>query len=175
MTRSTWADEPHSDANDPQAGEAFYTDPDRWVPRLLHGLERQLADAIALEAFGDTQSDAVVEGESERVLEVLAQRQEIIDRMIQLDSELEPIRAIWNAQHDQIDPMRRAEVVAAIAKVEEVVARVQRRDESDSSLIKNQCVTVKAQMRGNTSGRSAVQAYAVPPGQVRPAFQDREV
>lgn len=158
-------------------GTPIHTDhaaPDAGGPpgRLERLLERQLGLYGELDALSQMQSDLIESDDPDRLLEVLGRREALVEAILGLNAEMEPLVARWEREGDSSDDVR-----ARLAAVQSVARTVAERDERDRAALQRRRDTVADQLASIGRGRGAVKAYG-PPGGARgsaaPRFQDRE-
>ena len=140
------------------------------VPSLL---ERQHELLAALVALSRRQGDLIEAEDDDGVLAVLAERQPLVDELVELNTALRPWRAAWDrhlaalppAQRDHV--ARRAEVVAGLART------LAARDEEDRGRLARRRDDLADELAALGTRRGALTAYrvAVPGGAT---YQDRE-
>jgi hypothetical protein len=106
-------------------------------------------------------------------MRVLAQRQELINRLSRLNAELEPFRREWEWCMGQVAPASREQMEAAARELRELVDRIWARDEVDRVALERQRSEVSSELTNLSRGRVAMSAYGVRPSPDAPMYQDR--
>ena len=101
------------------------------VHRLIALVERQAALFHQLETFGQRQATFIAEGEADSLLSLLAQRQQVIDRLQGVNSELEPFRRRWQELWAGLDAADQERVGALVRDAQETLEKVMAADERD--------------------------------------------
>ena len=142
------------------------TDYGQDVIRLLtqqHALYKQLHE-LALK-----QTDLVSGGDPEMLLRILAGRQKLIDRITQINRELEPIRADWSRISASLPSVQKQEAQDLVAEVQSLLGAILERDARDTQSLSDQKQQVSTQIQSASVGKRMNHAY----GQSSPANQSR--
>lgn len=156
-------------------GAAMEQESSRWLPRLTRLLDEQMELCRGLESLSEAQSNAVSDGDAEALLRVLGERQTIIDRVGEINMELETFRSRRERVLARLSVAERAEVEGRIESIAKAVGSVCERDERDRRELQSQRDEVSKQLGGIGKSRGAVAAYGagVSAGVSRARFQDR--
>lgn len=139
------------------------------VEELLE-LQHQLFERLA--GLSDKQGLLIDQDDSVGLLELLAQRQRLVDGIAELNTTLEPFRARWSAVLASMPDAERERVNRRLEGLAELAGRIAERDEADRVRLERRRDAVAAELKQVNHGRGAVAAYGggLPPAQ----FQDRE-
>jgi hypothetical protein len=149
--------------------------PEPGVPdsaRVEELLDRQRLLLERLEALSLHQGELIDRDDSARLLDLLAQRQHLVDGIADLNAALEPHRARWPAVLSAMAEAERDRVNRKLDALSDLAGRLAERDEADRLRLERRRDAVSAELRNVTRGRGAVAAYAL--GAARAIFQDRE-
>ncbi len=138
------------------------------VEELLE-LQRQLFERLA--DLSDRQGALIDRDDSVGLLELLGQRQRLVDGIAELNATLEPFRARWSAVLASLPEPERDRVNKRLEALSELAGRIAERDEADRIRLQLRRDAVAAELNQISRGRGAVAAYGggSPPAQ----FQDR--
>ena len=139
------------------------------VEELLE-TQRQLFER--LESLGQRQGALIDSDDSVALLELLAQRQRLVDGIAELNSTLEPFRARWSAVLGSLPEAERDRVNRRLEALSDLAARIAERDGADRARLEKRRDAVAADLTQLSRGRGAVAAYGAGPAAA--AFQDRE-
>ncbi len=139
------------------------------VEELLE-MQRQLFER--LDALGARQGELIDSDDSAGLLELLAQRQRLVNGIAELNTTLEPFRARWGAVLGSMPQAERDRVNRRLDALSELAGRIAERDEADRSRLQKRRDAVAAELTQVSRGRGAVAAYG--PGRMPANFQDRE-
>ncbi|MBN1436478.1 MAG: flagellar export chaperone FlgN [Sedimentisphaerales bacterium] len=136
------------------------------VIRLLtqqHMLYKQLNE------LAQKQTDLVAGGDPEMLLRILAGRQKLIDRITQIDRELEPIRSDWSRISASLPAAQRQEAADLVEEVQSLLGAILERDARDTQSLSNQKQQVETKIQSASVGKRMHHAY----GQSNTAGQSR--
>lgn len=154
----------------PGSGAEFPAD---WADRLdraldaVRGLYGQL-DALSLRQTRLIQDDALDE-----LLELLADRQRVIDDLNDAIRGVSPYAARWDELMPRLAEPKRTAVERSMEGIRRMAASVDRRDSADHAALRDRRKAIADELAGMGRARSAMQAYKDGSGHT-PRFQDRE-
>ena len=147
------------------AGESCYTE-------YVSLLASQRALIGELDALSQRQS-ALIDGEDmEPLLELLDERQRVIDRVMPVSRTLDELRWRWRTLRAALPESQRSQVQHAEDALLGLFTQVARRDERDQARLKSRLDSAGAQLAGLAASRRATGAYGASP-LTAPRFQDR--
>jgi len=127
-----------------------------------------------LDALGQKQSGLIADDQAEALLELLAERQRLIDGIAEVSAMLEPMRSRWPSVMESLPEAERERVRRKLDAMAGLTARIAQRDEADRLSLELRRDAVASELAQVHKGRGALAAY----GGGRPAggakFQDRE-
>ena len=126
---------------------------------LLGLLERQRQLYRTLQALADRQAELVSAGNPDGLLQVLAQRQTLLEEVKKTNDALLPFRQRWDAICQMLDDQQRTQVSAAINEINERLQAIMRRDQKDSEMLQLRCRKIGQEMQTSRVGRTAMRAY----------------
>jgi len=141
--------------------------------RVMPALERQAALYEKLAGFGPTQDELIAKGEGDELLRLMAQRQEVVDELVDVHQGLEDVREDWQAFVDALDDAQRHELGARLDAVKALAGRVHEQDSRTRASLDGARDQVQSSMGNLGRGRGAMRAYAGGATRV-PLHQDRE-
>lgn len=143
--------------------------------RRMALLVREQRDlCVQLESLSVAQSAMVEGGDTDGVLEVLGQRQRVIDRMSHVNEDLAPLRERREELLAVLGQAERHTVQMFISEINELVERVRTRDEQDRDTMERRRAGIAGEITGVTRARGAVAAYSGARTHSGPRFQDRQ-
>ena len=128
--------------------------------KLIHLLNQQCLLYRQLQSLSTKQSALVEEDEPETLLRFLAGRQRLIDRLVALNRELQPIRADWQQVAQSLPATQRAEAETLVSNVEDILRDILTKDKRDTQRLTDRRGTVAADIKLATTGKRVNQAYA---------------
>jgi len=113
-----------------------------------------------LSGFAQAQHSLITGNEPERLLTLLADRQQLLDRLSLVGTRLRPLQQNWRAVREGLSGHQAQMADALIAEVNQLLAGILHADETDAQLLSAK-KNATAQAMGEVSrGRQAGAAYA---------------
>lgn len=132
------------------------------------------ADLYAqLDALSRRQTVLVEAGDAEQVLEVLRERQAVLDELVAVSDRIRPFRERWTDAIAAIPPGDRERIASRVQSIERIAEQINERDERDRHRLAEQRDSVSSELADVGRSRRAVSAYGPMPSH-SPRFQDRE-
>ena len=140
--------------------------------RLVTLLDEQIDLYGTLDELSKRQHGIVESDDTDALLRVLADRQDVINKIASLSRALEPYRADWDANVNRLPDTERARIRGRLDHLAVVMEQIARRDEHDRDVIEQRRTAIGAELGGTKRTGVALSAYG---GQAKgPRFQDRE-
>lgn len=149
-------------------------DPVRWGARLERLLAEQRDLCARLDELSREQSEIVRQSDADALLKVLAERQSIVDRVSELNEQLQPFRARWEEFLAALDGPCRGRVERLVEELAALVAGVTGRDETDRAVLERRRSALSDEIKTVSRGQGAVAAYSARAGERGPRYQDTE-
>lgn len=157
----------------------------RWWPRWSRLLEEQQAAFARLDALSRAQHAHVLAGDADAALEILGERQGIVERLRVIGEDMAPLADRRAELAARLTPADRTRLDELLANIERLAESVRERDTQDRAELERQRLLVARELTGMARGRGAVAAYTGRPAPasgagtggsapVAPRFQDRE-
>ncbi len=150
-----------------------HDDPSRWVPRLTQILDEECRVCRQLEALGASQGALIRDGDTDSLLRVIAERQELIDRISLLSEQIEPFRRQWESLLGRVPGPQRKVLQDCVSELASLVERIGQRDDEDRAALERRRAAVSDELVGVSRSRGALAAYANRNAPARAHFQDR--
>jgi hypothetical protein len=125
------------------------------LPALL---EEQAGLYTQLHALS-SQQGKLVDGQADALLAVLAQRQGLIDRLLESNRKLEPYRVRWSAVLGALDPASRGRIGALVEKIGLVRQAIQRQDDEDCRRLSQASGDLARELARVSNSGQAARAY----------------
>ena len=129
------------------------------VCSLIELLKRQVGVLEQLTDQANLQSVAVAEGRTESLLSLLAQRQQAIDQLQQINGDLSPFRDDWNRIWSALNETQKAQVAPLVQKVHQLLDHALTNDERDRQKLEVAKNQVAADLARLTHTGEATAAY----------------
>lgn len=158
-----------------------YRDPTRWLPRLRRLIDDQTDLALSLEHLSSIQSEAVNRGDVATTLDVLAQREPLVERMTAISRELEPFLSQPGSvggggspsPASRLQGELRSDLERRLSRLTDVMNRVNERDREDRARLESLRQHVADELASVATSKGAMSAYGSRSGVQSPSFQDR--
>lgn len=113
-----------------------------------------------LQSCASTQRSLITGDQPEKLLEVLGERQRLLDRLILVGDQLRPFQKSWTAVRGQLPPAQSVEADALVNEVNVLLGGILRADEADAQLLSARKSATADEIRQVGHGRQAGAAYA---------------
>ncbi len=147
---------------------------ERLASRIVQALDRQLALFRRLDSLSRRQREVVSAGDTDQLLGVLGERQEVIEQLERLGEQLRPIRRGWDSMLERIPVGRRAEVRDRLDALADLAAGIAARDEGDRRVLEERRGAIAGEVNTLGRARGAAGAYSASDAVSSPRFQDVE-
>ena len=131
----------------------------QWAQRLLSLLQEQRAVYEHLRTFSEKQSHLVEQGDAENLLQLLALRQQLIDKLAALNEQLEPFKKDWPRLWSELDEPTRRGVDGLVKEVQGVVDGIVEQDDADRQVLARKRDAVASELSQIRSGAKVNRAY----------------
>jgi hypothetical protein len=126
----------------------------------LAGLVARQRDLyVRLNAQAERQSALITGNEPERLLELLGERQRLIEELSSLNEEMRPYRKNWPALRRTVSARQAQHIEGLLGEVQSLLTRIMAQDEKDAQLLAARRTATAEAMSGVRSGRQAGRAY----------------
>jgi len=134
-----------------------------WPADLLDLLLRQQVMVDRLSQLADSQAELIAAARTDELLNVLSQRQALIDEFTASQSELSELTGQLDRRLAQVEPSQREQIQTRLNLIGERLASVMRRDEDDQARLKAGRDAIRTEMTSMGTARQARQAYVTTP------------
>ena len=136
---------------------------------LLVLLERQRAEYRALHDMSQQQHDYVACRDGEALLALLGRRQQVIERLTQIDVALSQYRRDWGPVYASLEPADRERADTLLGEINETLAAIMASDREDAEELGEQKQRISSELASVPTSRQVHSAYGAPA--VAPASQ----
>ncbi len=130
-----------------------------WAATLLELLQRQQALYENLRELGGEQTRLIEAADTERLLALLARRQQLIDQLTRLNQQLQPYKRDWTTCWASLDAGSRQRIGALIQRVQMLVDQIMKTDEADRVRLTQQRDEIADGLNRMNRGASVHRAY----------------
>lgn len=135
------------------------TQPSNWLHSLLTLLEQQRAMVNELVSLAQSQAALIAAGRTDRLLDLLAKRQAIIDGFTTSQSRLAQLTGGMDERMNGAAPQDRDRIKSLINEIGERLSQVMKRDEEDQKLLRSSRDQVVQEMSKLGTVKQAHGAY----------------
>jgi len=128
--------------------------------RLTALLTRQRDLYRELYELANRQESLVVSNDTDGLLSLLSSRQRLVDRLMDLNESLVPMRAQSERILATMPPQQREEVRALVGQVNDLLGTILKRDESDTATLSQRRNRIQQELQQAATGQQANRAYA---------------
>jgi hypothetical protein len=143
-----------------------------WPQSLIELLERQHTMVDRLVELAQAQSALIAESSTDRLLELLAKRQAVIDEFTQSQGDLSELTHGLDERLERVSADQRDHIKSVINLIGERLAQVMRRDEEDQAALRSNRQQVRNELTSMGAARQARSAYLGGPSEST-RFSDR--
>ncbi|MEX0655183.1 MAG: flagellar export chaperone FlgN [Phycisphaeraceae bacterium] len=144
------------------------------IAPLVAKLTRQRDCYQQLKQLADRQATLIAEGETEQLLGVLAQRQQLVDELGRLSDDITPYRERWAQLSTSLGEDDRQRVNGLIEEVEALLEAIIAQDDRDRQQLQTAREQVGKQLKQTSHAGKAVSAYRTAPTGASARFTDRK-
>lgn len=139
---------------------------------VIEALENQVGCYRRLAKLVDMQHDHVEQNQMESLLDVLRDRQAVVDQITRLEAVLGPVRKDWNAFVLGMDARQRSEAEGYLAEAKQLLETITTSDRNDAMLLQQRKLNLGRQIDQTTSARQVNRNYAMAAYGRRPSQMD---
>ncbi len=144
-------------------------------PQVLIGLlEQQRSVYQQLAQLAQEQGRLVRDGASEPLLAVLAQRQQRVDELTQINIKMEPYRSRWEQLYNRLSMQDRQRVAGLVQEVQGLLSTIIEQDNHDRQQLEQSKSLIHNELGRVTQAGAAMQAYKVRPASGGGHLTDRQ-
>ena len=127
---------------------------------LIHLLSQQRLLYCQLRELAQKQSSLVDGSDPEMLLRILGDRQRLLDRLTDIDRQLQPVRQDWQQISATLPEAQRVQAAELIANVQDILGEIIARDQRDTQALSAHQQQVAQDIRSASAGKRVNQAYA---------------
>jgi hypothetical protein len=139
---------------------------------ILVALTDQVACYRRLAKLAETQHQYVQQSQTERLLEVLGRRQEVLDQIAALEVALAPAKGRWAAYLHGLPPARKPDVEALLAEKRRLLEEITAADKDDALVLQQRKVSLGRQIGQADAAKAVNRTYAAAAYGTRPPRMD---
>jgi hypothetical protein len=127
---------------------------------IITALEQQLACYEKLAKLAESQHDHVLDGSTDALLNLLQNRQAVLDELSRLERVVAPVRKEWSSFTASLAPDQRMHAEAIMLRARQLLEEITRSDQDDVMLLQQRKLNVGRQINQASATRQVNRAYA---------------
>ena len=139
---------------------------------VISALTEQVSGYRRLAKLAETQHQYVQQSQTERLLEVLNRRQEVLDQVATLELALAPAKGRWAAYLDGLPPARKPEVETLLAEKRRLLEEITAADKDDALVLQQRKISLGRQIGQAGAAKAVNRTYAAAAYGARPPRMD---
>ena len=139
---------------------------------ILVALQQQVDCYRRLAKLAETQHQYVQQCQTERLLEVLTRRQEVLDQIAALEAALAPARGRWGDYLGGLPPARKAGAEALLAEKRRLLEEITAADKDDALVLQQRKLSLGRQIGQAGAAKAVNRTYAAAAYGARPPRMD---
>ncbi len=144
------------------------------VQTLVTLLERQQSLYQQLHSLSDQQGQMVATGSTEALLSLLAQRQQFIDELGKINTELQPYRSQWPQLKKKLAEPDRRRISALVEQAEQMLSGIIEQDNRDRQQLEQSKTHLGGEMGRVSQGGAMMRAYKTSSGRDANRLTDQQ-
>jgi hypothetical protein len=127
---------------------------------ILAALEEQVACYQRLAKLAELQHEHVQRGQTEALLDVLARRQEVLDQVTRLETQVAEAKGQWGPYVDGLTPDRRAKAELLLAETRRLLEQITTADRNDTMVLQQRKMNLGRQINQASAAKAINRTYA---------------
>ncbi len=127
---------------------------------IMTALEREVVCYERLAKLAELQHEQVQQGQTEALLEVLNQRQAVLDEICELERTVAPARRGWGEYVLGLSQDRRPIAESLLGRTRALLERITQADRNDAMVLQQRKLNLGREIRQATAGRAINRTYA---------------
>ena len=127
---------------------------------IIFALEQQLACYRKLARLAEAQREHVQQSHVEALLEVLANRQMILNQLAELESVIRPAKARWQEFLGEIEPESRSKAEHLLVEARRLLEQIMASDRTDALALEQRKLNLGRQIKLASGARQINRQYA---------------
>ncbi len=128
--------------------------------RMIELLRHQQVLYRRLRQLSDRQKQLVMREDAEGLLEILSERQRLVDGLVGLSGLLAPFRERWSEIYGKLEEPRRREVAELLEEANQSLGSILSSDSTDSATLTARKQGMASELAGYSAAGRATAAYA---------------
>ena len=127
---------------------------------ILTALDEQVACYRKLAKLAEAQHHCVEQSQTEKLLEILARRQEVLDQIASFEKTVAPAKRVWPEYRDKLAPSLRDKAEALLAETRRLLEQITTADRNDALVLQQRKLNLGRQINQAAGARAVNRTYA---------------
>ena len=127
---------------------------------ILAALDEQVGCYRTLAKLADAQHECVQQSQTEKLLEILSRRQEVLDRIADFERMIAPAKRRWTEYRERLTPGLREKADALLAETRRLLEQITSSDRDDALVLQQRKLDLGKQINQAAAARSVNRTYA---------------
>ena len=141
---------------------------------LIDMLNQQRILYEAIHRLSTQQAGLVASADAEALLNLLSQRQHLVDRLAQINQKLEPYRQNWRSVYDALCPDDQLHVTQLVDHAQNALATIIAQDEADRKSLEDAKNAMGKEIKQVNKAGLAAAAYGAKPNRPNPQYTNHQ-
>lgn len=139
---------------------------------ILSALDEQVACYRKLAKLAEAQHEFVRQSQTEKLLEILSRRQEVLDLIAALEKTVAPVKQEWAQYLGKLAPSQRDKAEALLAETRRLLEQITTADRNDAMVLQQRKLNLGKKINKASAARSVNRSYAASAYGSRPSRMD---
>jgi hypothetical protein len=127
---------------------------------VIIALEEQLTCYRRLAKLAEIQHEHVQNSQTDKLLEVLARRQEVLEQVGRLELVIGPVKRTWGDYLTKLGAAQRSSAENLLAQTRQLLEQITSADRNDAIVLQQRKLNLGRQIQKNTAARNVNRKYA---------------
>jgi hypothetical protein len=127
---------------------------------ILAALDEQVGCYRKLAKLAEAQHEYVQQSQTEKLLEVLRRRQEVLDRIAGFEKTVAPAKREWPQYRERLAPSLRDKAEALLAETRRLLEQITTADRNDAIVLQQRKLNLGRQINKQSAARNVNRTYA---------------
>lgn len=139
---------------------------------IIEALEGQLACYRRLAKLAELQHEHVRQSRTEQLLEVLASRQEVLEKVAAFEQKVAPAKKQWTGYLESLEPSERARAQSLLSETLRLLEEITAADRDDALVLQQRKLNLGREINKTVGARQFNRSYAAAAYGRRPPSMD---
>jgi hypothetical protein len=139
---------------------------------IITALEEQVTCYKRLAKLAEIQHEHVQNSQTDKLLEVLGRRQEVLEQVGKLEAVIGPVKRNWTDYLTKLAPAQRTSAEELLAQTRRLLEQITNADRNDAMVLQQRKLTLGRQINKNIAARNVNKRYAASAYGPKPSKMD---